>query len=365
MKNLAFIITISALLIACSKKTTTVNPASETASLSQRGFIYTLPKTGFDVNVESVSTTILPGPYAAFAKKYLGIAEVSSELKVEWAIASLSVNPFTEPDMQMIFAVEPENSLANSIIKLTESGLVIPISSATFNKNQYSAISTPSSSTIQVSTDLSHTPFIAAERTTHFSRVFQDSAFVKVPVHKTLVVEKSLEDKAREAADFIFSLRKRRFELLSGDADFVAEGKAVSAVLTEISRLEHEYLTLFVGKVQQHKTNHSFSYTPANEDGGTVILFRFSASKGVLPLSDLSGSPVVISTSVLEKWQQTELFNAIASEKAKPRTDAFYYRIPVPVSIKINYGQTELLQKRETAFQFGPLVRMPLNFLIQ
>jgi hypothetical protein len=365
MKKLAFIMSILVVFIGCSNKTTTVKPASETVSLSPRGFIYTLPKTGFKVNVESVSSTILPGPYAAFAQKYLGIAVVSTELKAEWAIASLSVNPFTEPDMQMIFAVEPANSSASSIIKLTESGLVIPIRSAFFNESQFSGISVTNFTEKQFSTDLSHTPFIAAERTTHYSRVFQDSAYVKVPVHKTLVIEKSLEDKAREAADFIFSLRKRRFELLSGDADFVAEGKAVEAVLAEISRLEHEYLSLFVGKVQQHKINHSFSYTPANEDGGTVILFRFSASKGVLPLSDLSGSPVVISTSVLEKWQQTDLFNSIATEKGKPRTDAFYYRIPVPVSIKINFGQTELLQKRETAFQFGPLVRMPFNYLIQ
>lgn len=244
MKKLTFIFAISAFFFGCSNKTTTVKPVSETASLSPKGFVYTLPKTGFKVNVESISTTILPGPYAAFALKYLGIAEVSTELKVEWIIASLSVNPFVEPDMQMIFAVEPVNSSANSIIKFTESGLVIPISSAFFNESQFSGISTPNSSLIQVSTDLSHTPFIAAERTTHYSRVFQDSAYVKVPVHKTLVIEKSLEDKAREAADFIFSLRKRRFELLSGDADFVAEGKAVEAVLAEISRLEHEYLSL-------------------------------------------------------------------------------------------------------------------------
>ncbi len=365
MKKLPFIIAMSAFFIGCSNKTTTVQPASESVNLSPKGFVYSLPKTGFSINVESVNTTIFPGPYAAYAQKYLGIAETSTELRVDWVIASISVIPFTEPDMQMIFAVEPLNISSNSIIKLTESGLVIPIRSTFFNESQFSGILEPNFAEKQFSTDLSHTPFIAAERTTHYSRVYQDSTFVKIPVHKTLVVEKSLEDKAREAADFIFSLRKRRFDLLSGEADFVAEGKAVEAVLAEISRLEHEYLTLFVGKVQQHKSIHSFSYTPANEEAGSVILFRFSPSKGVLPVSDLSGSPVVISTSILEKWQQTELFNSIASEKGKPRADAFYYRIPVPVNIKINYGQTELLQKRETAYQFGPLVRMPFNYLVQ
>jgi hypothetical protein len=212
--------------------------------------------------------------------------------------------------------------------------------------------------------DLSATPFIAAEQTTHYTRVLQDSNFVRVPVHKSIVVEKSAEDKAREAADFIFSLRKRRFELLSGDADFVAEGKAAEIVLREISRLESEYLTLFIGKSQTSTATWWFDYSPdGSKKDASTILFRFSEAKGVLPVSDLSGSPVLMSINATDSWTGTEMFEQLAIENKITKPDAIYYRIPVPVQIKVHDSKVDFFSQKLTLYQFGPLVRMPSRFL--
>lgn len=356
---------VSLTAVSCSKKATVISPVSQTAGLSAQGMVYALPVTSFRVQVESVHQQAFPGPYAQFAERFLGIANVPLKAKSEWSIAHIDVIEDIEADMDVLFAVEPGDGFQSDFLMLSTMGLVIPLNNIRFQgSNQIGSKAQLQPSNVTF-TDLSSTPFIAAERTTHYSRVLQDSTFVRVPVHKTVIVEKSLEDKAREASDFIFSLRKRRYELLAGDADFVAEGKAVEAVLREISRLEDEYLSLFVGKTFESKTMHWFDYTPKPNGDATTILFRFSPSKGVVPASDLSASPILISATSDQGWKSTELLNQLSTEKGNPRTDAVYYRIPVAGNIRITQGINDLYSKRITVYQYGPTVRIPAKFLLR
>lgn len=339
-------------------------PANQVATLSPKGLIYALPKTCFKIHVQALHTSVLPGPYAPFAEKYLGISNVALSAKNQWEIESINIFPYIEADLNTLFVVEPTPDFNLGFLRLTSEGLIIPAGSAYFFGPEQDNFQQKEPLGLKGFYDLSPTPFIAAEKTTYYSRVLKDSVFVKVPVHKTVVVEKGIEDKAREAAEFIFSLRKRRFELLSGDADFVAEGKAVEAVLNEIRRLENEYLTLFTGKQLFSHLEQWFYHTPEPQGNETSILFRFSASRGVLPPTDLSGSPVLISVSLKNSWQGTDILKSLAAEKEVPRTDLVYYRLPVPVNIKITDSQSEFLSKTMTVHQMGPLVRVPSNFII-
>lgn len=358
--------TLILLFSACAKKPmSTVVPADEASALSPKGLVYSLPKTSLKVKVEAQFTSFVPGPYARFAQKYLGLSGISTSPSSTWAITKVNVETKNHADLQTLFVVEPEESFDISFLKISNEGLVIPISSTGYalSKQQYQP--QPQVISELEFVDLSNTPFIAAEQTTHYTRVLQDSSFVRVPVHKSMVVEKSLEEKAKEAADFIFSLRKRRFELLSGDADFVAEGKAAEAVLREISRLESEYLTLFTGKAQTSTATYWFDYSPdGQKKDASAILFRFSESRGILPLSDLSGSPVLVSVVAPEQWSGVEIFDRLnADEKGMPRLDAIYYRIPVPVSVRIHDSKTDFFSQSLTFFQFGPIIRMPSKYL--
>ena len=58
----------------------------------------------------------------------------------------------------------------------------------------------------------------------------------------------ALEDAAREAANTIFSLRRHRIELITGEAGENVFGEGLKAALAEIERLEQSYLELFLGK---------------------------------------------------------------------------------------------------------------------
>ncbi len=361
LDKIFLLVLAGAIFCSCSKKTTTVSPADQVQGLSSKGLIYALPATMLNIEVTAERHAYFPGPYAKFAEKYLGIDNVTTQEQVKWSIVSVCIQESQIPDLNSLFVVESEGKTHFLNIELTEKGLIIPMHSVAFShvskESNFSDYDTQTNFS-----DLSHTPFIASERTTHYSRVFQDSTFVRVPVHKDVIVEKSLEEKAKEAANFIFSLRKRRFELISGDADFICEGSAVQEVFDEISRLEKEYLSLFVGKHFTKRKKHEFSYLPAKPENGGSILFRFSESKGVLAAADLTGSPVLIEVSLANSWNNMGGLDNLSLEIDEQKRDAFYYRIPVPVYVKISGSSGELFNSTLTVNHYGPLVRVPADY---
>ncbi|MDD2196819.1 MAG: DUF4831 family protein [Bacteroidales bacterium] len=365
INRIVFLVVLGLFASACSKKIASVMPVEQALSLTSKGMVYTLPSTNLLVTVTAEHRVYIPGPYSQYAKKYLGIDNVLSQANNEWSMVSFGISEGSVPDMEALFVVEMNSASSIGYLTLSNKGLVIPIHKAQFQSN--SSLNNPSNSELYADlyTDLSHTPFIASERTTHYSRTFQDSTFVRVPVHKDIFIEKSAEDKAREAASFIFSLRKRRFELISGDADFIAEGSAVKEVFDEISRLEQEYLSLFTGKHFVKQQVHEVDFLPVKQDNGRAILFRFSRTKGVLSASDLSGSPVLIEVSSDSNWKNIGILNSLSLEIDKQKRDAFYYRMPVPAKVKISDSKGELYSKIVSLYQFGPLVRIPSDFYMQ
>lgn len=350
---------------SCSKKITTVTPGHEVESLSERGMIYSLPATVLKTTVSAEHNVYVPGPYAAYAQKYLGIQNVLLQETNQWNLISFSIAEDYVADVNALFVVEPVKDASLNYLSLTTNGLIIPVGQARF---QQDATPLAHSETIKeqvLYTDQAYTPFIGQQRTTHYTRSFQDSSFVRVPVHRDVVVEKSLESKAKEAADFIFLLRKRRLELLSGDADFVGEGTAVRDVLDEILRLEEEYLSLFIGKSYTSQREHVFDYYPQAGDNSATILFRFSKTKGVLSASDLSGSPVLIGISSVMEWENIGILDKLLEEKGNQKRETFYYRVPQPAKVRISDAGGELYTKTVNVYQLSPLLRVPADFGIK
>ena len=169
-----------------------------------------------------------------------------------------------------------------------------------------------------------------------------------------MIIERSSEEKARDAADFIFSLRKRRSDFLSVDADHNLNGEGLKIALDEISRLENEYLSLFIGKSFTESVVNTFDFIPNQADGETSIIFRISPTKGVLPSSDLSGNPILIKIEPEKLSSAYEaLFNSISNEKGKPIAEAIFYRIPLSSMVKITDGKNDLLNYRTLIYQYG------------
>jgi len=353
-------------LISCSKKPIQISTIENTTSLNTKGLIYSLPRTVFKIKVDAIKSVIVPGPFAKYAQKYLGISDAPIKKVEEWRVNDIDIVSLIESDPTTFYSVISEGKGNVNFLKLTSNGLIIPVSGLGVNSIANKNIPGNEINKHVDFTDLSTSPFIATEKTTIYSKVQHDSVFVRVPIQKDLVIEKNLDEKARDAADFIFLLRKRRADFLSVDADHNLNGEGLKIAFDEITRIEQEYLSLFIGKSFTENSTHYFEYIPNQSDGETSIIFRFSPSKGVLPSSDLSGNPILLKTTpeaIPEPYKS--LFVSINNEKDKPRTDLVYYRVPISAMVIVTDGKNEIFNRRIAVYQYGPIVRMPAEFMVK
>jgi hypothetical protein len=364
-KKIAIILVV-AILVSCSKKPIQITSVDKATTLDSKGLIYALPRTILKIKIEASKQVIIPGPYSKFAQKYLGISDVQTKRSEEWRITNIDIVSMLESDPSSLYAINLGENTKVGFLKLCSNGLIIPSSGLTANSIPLRTQQLDNQDNEIYFTDLSTTPFISNEKTTFYNKVKRDTLFVRVPVQKDMIVEKNIEEKAREAADFIFSLRKRRSDFLSVDADHNLSGEGLKIAFDEINRLEQEYLSLFIGKSYTEDESSFFEYIPSQPEGETSIIFRFSTTKGILPSSDLSGNPYLLKSepeSIPESY--SNLFKSIGVEKDKPILDVIYYRIPISANIKISDGKNDIFTRRITVCQYGPIVRMPIKFTIK
>ncbi len=356
----------STLLISCSEQPIQVTPLDVANTLSTHGLVYSLPRNVVGVKVQSVKTTVTPGPYSRFAQKYLGIADVPLKKTEEWRVSNVELSSVLETDPKALFAISAPKGSKVDFLKICNTGLIIPVSGFGVNSLNISSLNPIENNSKVVFLDMSTSPFIAAEKNTFYSKVKKDSIFVRVPIQKDMIVEKNLEEKARDAADFIFLLRKRRSDFISVDADHNLNGEGLRIALDEINRLEQEYLSLFIGKSFTETAEHQFEFIPNEANGESTIIFRLSNSKGVLNPSDLSGTPFLLK-SIIEPLPDAynTFFQSLALEKDKPVKEVIYYRVPVTATFSISDGKSELVSRRLSIYQYGKLIRMPLNLVVK
>lgn len=349
------------MLVACARRA-----IMETSPDKPRGkyaLVYSLPRTVVNVRVEAVRTVRIAGPYAAYARKYLGVEEAVKEKSVHWHLHHVTLLPTIEPDPAKLFTLYSGKDAPLDLFGLSKSGIIIKPDYAWVGVNQTDR-AVFQESAFPLFTDLSADPFIAEEKSVFYSKVKRDSVFVRVPVKKNLIYAKSIEEKAREAADFIFNLRKRRLEFLTTDTDIALEGKALDRTLAEISRLEREYLSLFIGKTLSDTVVREFEYIPRADSLSATILFRFSDSKGILATSNYAGKPVIIEITSVENANPVGMAT-LQEHLAKYSDDSWiYYRIPVPVNIRVSSGTDELVSRRLPIYQLGTLLRVNPDYFL-
>ena len=162
----------------------------------------------------------------------------------------------------------------------------------------------------------------------------------------------ALEDAARAAATQIFSLRRHRIELVTGEAGENVFGEGLKAALEEIDRMEQSYLELFLGKrVVSTETRRYVVYPQA--DKKQYIVCRFSPAAGLLPDTDLSGDIVLL---------QIEPSGAAKSDlEAGPKeTNVVACRVADPSTCIVISGGREYARAVLPIFEFGRTINVAL-----
>jgi hypothetical protein len=349
-------------LVSCKPTSfTTTQKINKSEIVTKQGIIYALPKSNISFMVEAVRTDIVPGPYHDYAEKYIGISNVPHSQNSQWKITNININSFIDIDASVYYVLNPTGKFNVNIDKLIKNEIVFPINSIVKNEYENQFYGRNNNAQGVVFKDLSVTKYIGEEKVTYFKRVQKDSVFVKVPVVKTQSVYKTFENKAEEAASFIFMIREKRFELLSGMADYYPDGKALEVALAELNRLENEYLDLFIGKTYQSTYNANFEFSPTIEQlNQPNILFRFSEDKGILPANDLSGRPIIIE---LEKLNDSKDFSQINLNNPNEH-DNLYYRLPELTKVSIFDSNSLLANRKIKIYQFGNTILLPTMYLM-
>lgn len=310
---------------------------------------YCLPSTTLTVEVDAVREVFFAGPYAPFAKKYLGI-DVRKEDAVDVYVSQVNVIPRVEADQKIRYSIDPQT--AEPFLALSAQGLVAFPKKADAQKVTWRFTPLPDA-------DFSGRGVTSAfekETKVLYKTVRTDSTFSRVPIQQEVLVEKSLEKRAAEAAEMILKARSERFNIATGNTDATFSGAALGAALEELNRVEQEYMVLFTGYTQRGEQHGSFDVTPSESSRSQrYTAFRLSETEGLVDGNNLSGRPFYL------EFETVSVPDAeTVSTKVNSKTRFIYYRIPAVCNVKLIDGSEILFQTRVPVHQLGRSMEYPI-----
>jgi hypothetical protein len=319
--------------------------------------VYALPRTNIEISVEIIRDKYIPGPYVRYADEHLSIQDVSAREETSYSIGTVSMKQMIEADYEYMYALPvPEKStLDASFLALSSEGLIFSLHDPT--EIMVDFVST-SFENYQLYPDRLPSSPLDSQKEFIMERVQTDSGFVSIPVQQNIVEKKDDYSKAKEASNFIFSLRKRRFELITGDVENAFSGSSLKDALQEINRLEKEYLSLFIGKHFVENRVFRFYVCPDNTElmsTKAYPVFHFSKFEGVLPEATRTTEPFVLNITPSGK------INYVEGIENKTKMANIYYRIPETVTVQLQYGKEEVCSGRMQIYQMGKEFVLPFD----
>lgn len=302
---------------------------------------YALPQTTLTFEVTAQREQFYAGPYAKYAKKYLGVdARLQNESTCR--IKEIRMTPYVEADQSRRFVVTP-GSGSSSFLQLSAQGL-IAVGDGNFGKGSFWRFSTPGQADFSGKGVNSN---LTSESATLYRNVKNQSAFNTVAIQQDMVVEKPLEQRAQEAAETIIQLRRKKIDIVTGNTDATFSGEALGAALTEIDRMEKEYLSLFIGysDIQDQTMKFDVVPTPSNKNQ-VYVAFRVSDAEGLVASDNMSGKPYLL------ELKPQAVSNAEGEAKAVKGSYAVY-RIPAICAARLTDGVNVILQDRIPVYQLG------------
>jgi len=360
-----FLVLSSVLLCACSPQINVVKVTNSKEPSDKSGFYYALPKTFIKVEVVVSKTEQIKGPYAEFAEKYLGLTNVIKSSSTSYDISEFKISTFTEPDPQQFFFVETKTSCPKKLnrfrLALDESGMLLGTKALMDTcKSEKPVYVFEEGSNVLPDIFKSFTDLNMFEKVdTIIEKVNVDSVMVEKMTFKRSLVEKTPEQKAKNAADFIIKVKENRFNLISGFQEVNYDKETFKYMNEELEKMENEYRKLFTGIIFTKKITYSFIYSPEpSRPVDSLALFRFSKLHGMLETGDAYGEAVYLT---IKKYGNTDSLSSYVNKKAlqKTKSHGFYYRLPDFAEVRLFNSNTENIGGKFLISQYGVLTYLP------
>ena len=333
--------------------------ASAQKKSDPEGFLtYSLPSTTMLLDVEAVQESFHAGPYAKYAEKYLGIKPRQKD-EATFQITEIRMMPLIEADQERRYTLNvSKGQIDATFLKLSSVGL-ISFSDASFGDQSVWRFPVESKGDFSgkgISSNLT------SESATLYHNA-KGSAYDKLSVQQDMLVEKTIDQRAAEAADMILKLRRQRLQIVTGDTDATYSGEAMGAAIAEMTRLEEEYMMLFIGYSEYQTQQMRFEVVPqVSKHGQMYVAFRISDTAGLLPADNVSGKPVIMEI-VPQAFAQTTVTEE--DVKRNKKEVLAYYRIPAICTVKLMEGADLLLQSRVPIYQLGRETSIPVNVILK
>lgn len=323
----------------------------KSASSEANGLVYSLPRTSLMVNIVCERESVRRGPYARFAQKYFGTMAPLADKDV-YTIVDATIEAFEEADPSAVYVLENAEKSPVKLYSATAEGAVIAgVDGQGKAPSRFESIP----STDKLFQDMGLNPIFEQREILTYDGA--DTSFMRVPVSTMETVERTIEEQAEEAVEALFTLRRRRFDLVTGEMGEHVFGAGMEAALKEMERLENEYLALFFGKTFKQTIVKTYNVVP-DAAQKTMIVCRFSASTGLMASNDLSGSPIV-----LEMTPEGKTTSSVMPTSSRDDRGKVFMRVADVVNCRIADSNKTIAEQRVPIFQFGSTIEAPSTSL--
>lgn len=338
----------------------------DSALPKEDGVYYSLPKTVITVEIDISKTYKIKGQYSDYANKYLGLSTVITENSSSYSIDDIKLSDYSLPDPDQYYFAEIPNSSKkkNSILlQLSETGIISSI-------NGFNKINSKSNSIISsdgTSEDISKPSAqsflnsnIMASFDTTIEKIDMDTFILQKKIIKKIYVDKTIEQKAKEAADFVMKIKEDEFNLITGYSEVNYSRETIEYMYEQLKKQEAEYLNLFTGATVTHHFKLYYSYTPVADSKNKVSipLFVFSTKDGITDTTNKNGENILLNIEKIDSGKVLEPFND-AKLHMKKKHHGFYYRIPEYAKVSVYYNNKTKAESEIIISQYGVVCELP------
>jgi hypothetical protein len=342
------------------------------APQTKDGIFYSLPRTVVKIDVKIDRIENYKGPYADFALRLLGLKNVIAENTIDYQISDISITTYPEPDPDQYYFVELGDKTSKGdqadMLSLSDAGVILgTIPGDQDSQGNILQQSKQAESLTNGEKDAFGELFKYSADVSVFEKVDTiirkiniDTMTVERQYYKRTIVEKSPEQKAKEAADYISKIKENRFNLISGTQEVNYNRETLEYMDDQLNRMEKEYLKLFTGISVHKSVTFSYKYIPVSNQINTEIpVFKFLRSKGVIDLDEQGGKVVTIkiqrvgNTNTVSNWLKKSVKDS--------KVQGFSYRIPELARVSVKLDENTQEETQCLISQLGVVTNLPAS----
>ena len=345
---------------------------NNSAPQTKDGIFYSLPRTVIKIDVKIDRVENYQGPYADFALRFLGLKNVISANSIDYKISNITITTYPEPDPDQYYFVELGDKISKGeragMLSLSDAGVILgTLSESVDTLGTFMHLTKTGESPADADKDAFGELFkyfadasVFEKVDTIIRKINIDTMTVERQYYKRTMVEKSPEQKAKEAADYISKIKENRFNLISGTQEVNYNKETLEYMDDQLNHMEKEYLKLFTGISVHKSVTFSYKYIPVpNQINTEIPIFKFLRSKGVIDLDEQGGKVITI------KVQRVGNTNTVANYLKKAEKDSkvkgFSYRIPELARVSVKLDENTQEETQCLISQLGVVTNLPAS----